>query len=184
MENSSSLIEHSVNKIHFVRQLLTQTLLISYPQWSVPGQDCVIEVQYRDGNKYCFLEFRTMEMAIAALQINDVTVLDTQLHVSRPTGFLDPAECEKVVKETEQELAKFRSGENDGLFLRQPGYTKLIAKIRSQQIIKGEQISDEVEKISIESSAYVCFENIITVSTLESNEKIYEQYNHVKSKIN
>merc|ERR1711879_589018 len=108
----------------FLKQLFTQTLLISYPQWSVAGQDCVVEVQYRGGNKYCFIEFRTMEMAVAALQVNGVTVLDTQLHVSRPTGFLDPAECEKLLKDTEEELTNFRSGEDDKLLLRQPGYSE------------------------------------------------------------
>merc|ERR1712039_557306 len=67
----------------FLKQLFTQTLLISHTQWNVPGQDPVVEIQYRDGNKYCFLELRTMEMASAALHVNGVTVLGAQLQVSR-----------------------------------------------------------------------------------------------------
>jgi len=90
------------------------------------------EVQYREGNKYCFLEFRTMDMATAALQVNGVMLMGTQLQVSRPTGFLDPVDCEKAVKDAEQELAKFRSGEDEGPLLRQPGYTELLAKIKGR----------------------------------------------------
>merc|ERR1711990_883311 len=118
----------------FLRQLFTQTLLISYPQWNVPAHDCVVEVQYRDGNKYCFLEFCTIEMATAALQVNGVTVLGSQLQVSRPTGFLEPNDCERAVKEAEQELCKFRSRQDEGPLLRQPGYLGLISKVQGQRL--------------------------------------------------
>merc|ERR1712050_687364 len=115
----------------FLRQLFTQTLLISYPQWNISGQDSVVEVQYRDGNKYCFLELRTIEMATAALQVNGVSVLGTQLQASHSTGYLDPSECERAVKEAEQELGRFLSREDEGPLLRQPGFSELVAKIKT-----------------------------------------------------
>lgn len=169
----------------FLRQLFTQTLLISYPQWNTPGQDCVVEVQYRDGNKYCFLEFRTMEMATAALQVNGVTVLDTQLQVSRPTGFLDPHECEKAVKESEQELVRFRSGEDEGPLLRQPGYAELVAKIKGQhtepdncRLQKFEETRTDID----EPSSYLSFDGIVAASSLDSSDEVLELYNDLRSK--
>lgn len=169
----------------FLRQLFTQTLLISYPQWNTPGQDCVVEVQYRDGNKYCFLEFRTMEMATAALQVNGVTVLDTQLQVSRPTGFLDPHECEKAVKESEQELVRFRSGEDKGPLLRQPGYAELVAKIKGQQTEPDSyhlQKSEETRVDIDEPSSYLSFDGIVAASSLDSSDEVLELYNDLRSK--
>merc|ERR1711904_475257 len=115
----------------FLKQLFTHTLAISYPQWNMSGQDSVIEVQYRDGNKYCFMELRTMEMATAALQVNGVCVLGTQIQVSRSIGFLDPMECEKAVKEVEKELTKFRSGDDETMLIRQPRFTELVNKIKA-----------------------------------------------------
>eukprot|EP00747_Dinoflagellata_sp_TGD_P153752 gnl/TRDRNA2_/TRDRNA2_177431_c1_seq1.p1 gnl/TRDRNA2_/TRDRNA2_177431_c1~~gnl/TRDRNA2_/TRDRNA2_177431_c1_seq1.p1 ORF type:complete len:392 (-),score=-1.51 gnl/TRDRNA2_/TRDRNA2_177431_c1_seq1:254-1429(-) len=167
----------------FLKKLFTQTLLISYPQWNVPGQECVVEVQYRGGNKYCFIEFRTIEMAVAALQVNGVTVLDTQLHVSRPTGFLDPNDCEKAAKDAEDELNEFRSGKNDEPLLRQPGYSDLITKIRDQQIM-ARQISLHENCIeSKDSSPYACLKNLVTASSMESDKELRALYDNVKGKI-
>jgi len=164
----------------FLKQLFTQTLVISYPQWNVPGQDSVVEVQHRDGNKYCFLELRTMEMATAALQINGVTVLGTQLQVSRSIGFLDPVECEKAVREVEHELARFRSGEDEGPLLRQPGYAELVAKIKGQC---GENLVHAEEFDSGMPSAYLSFDCIVTASSLDSSEEVQELYEDVKAKV-
>merc|ERR1711933_80889 len=162
----------------FLRQLFTQTLLISYPQWNFPGQDSVVEVQYRDGNKYCFLELRTMEMATAALQVNGVTVLGAQLQVSRSTGFLDPVDCEKAVKEAEQELARFRSGEDEGPLLRQLGYSDLVAKIKGQQI----ETNSHNDHIFDIHSTYLSFDGVVTASALDSVDEVQELYEDIKSK--
>jgi splicing factor U2AF subunit len=164
----------------FLKQLFTQTLVISYPQWNIPGQDSVVEVQHRDGNKYCFLELRTMEMATAALQINGVTVLGAQLQVSRSIGFLDPVECERAVKEVEQELIRFRSGEDEGPLIRQPGYAELVTKIKEHNtgIFKH---SDNLDSETL--SAYLSIDSIVTVSSLDSFEEVQELYEDVKAKV-
>eukprot|EP00746_Dinoflagellata_sp_MGD_P157259 gnl/MRDRNA2_/MRDRNA2_86163_c0_seq1.p1 gnl/MRDRNA2_/MRDRNA2_86163_c0~~gnl/MRDRNA2_/MRDRNA2_86163_c0_seq1.p1 ORF type:complete len:394 (+),score=25.56 gnl/MRDRNA2_/MRDRNA2_86163_c0_seq1:44-1225(+) len=162
----------------FLKQLFTQTLLIMYPQWNIPGQDCVVEVQYRDGNKYCFLEFCSMEMASAAIQVNGVNILDTQLQVSRPTGFLDPLECERAVHEAERELQKFRSGQDETPLLRQPGYSELVTKIKGPHF-RPESITNE-EKL-LESS-YLSFDGIVTAAGLDSVEEVKELYQDIKDK--
>lgn len=165
----------------FLKQLFTQTLLISYPQWNVPGQDCVVEVQYREGNKYCFLEFSSMEMASAALQVNGVTVLGTQLQVSRPTGFLDPNECEKAVKEAGQELARFRSGDDESPLLRQPGYNELLNKIKNHPV-SNHQTLDEFKSTSEDSSPYLSFDGIVTANALDSPQEVKELYEDIQDK--
>lgn len=97
----------------FIRQLFSQTLLISYPEWNVPGQDIIVDVQHKEGAKYAFVEFKAIEQAHAALQINGVSVLNTTLLVTRPQGFIDPADCDRAVEEAERQLAAFRRGEDE-----------------------------------------------------------------------
>jgi hypothetical protein len=165
----------------FLKQLFTQTLSISYPQWNTSGQDSVVEVQYRDGNKYCFLELRTIEMATAALQVNGVSVLGTQLQVSRSTGFLDPSECERAVKEVEQELARFLSREDEGPLLRQPGFAELVAKIKINQV----GIYQHHEKENLKSgllSEYLTLDCIITASSLNSAVQLQDILEDIKTK--
>jgi splicing factor U2AF subunit len=166
----------------FLKQLFTQTLLISYPQWNISGQDSVVEVQYRDGNKYCFLELRTIEMATAALQVNGVSVLGTQLQVSRSTGFLDPSECERAVKEVEQELARFLSREDEGPLLRQPGFAELVAKIKINQV--GIHLHSEKQNPSPGLlSEYLSLDCIITASSLNSVVQLQDILEDIKIKV-
>lgn len=158
----------------FLKQLFTQTLAMGYPQWNLQNQDFVVDVQYRDGNKYCFLEFRTMEMATAALQVNGVSVFGTQIHVSRSIGFLDPMECERAVKEVELDLTKFRSGDDQGPLQRQSGFTELIAKIKANYLIP----NDDTAMLS----SFLCFNSLVTPASLDSNEEVQELYEDIKIK--
>jgi RNA recognition motif-containing protein len=166
----------------FLKQLFTQTLLISYPQWNIPGQECVVEAQYRDGNKYCFLEFCSMEMASAALQVNGVTVMGSQLQVSRPTGFLDTVECERAVKEAERELIRFRTGEDETPLLRQPGYPDLVNKIRGSSVHGFKHTDKDLLSVE-EKTPYLAFNGIVTESALDSTEEVQELYQDIQEKV-
>ena len=124
----------------FLKTLFQETLRISVKEWDVlmqQGQEIVVDVQYRDGNKYAFLEFRTIEMATTAMQVDGLTVTlpggsTCTLQVARPTGYVDPVESERQLREAEEELRKFRSGEDETPLLRQPGGRELLNAYRLQ----------------------------------------------------
>lgn len=158
----------------FLKKLFTHTLKMGYPQWNINGQDFVVEVQYRDGNKYCFLEFRTIEMASAALQVNGVYILGSQIHVSRSIGYLDPIECEKAVKEAEYNLSKYRVGEDEGQLLCQTEFIELVNRIKNVDSMP----NDDITMLS----PFLSFDNIVTSCSLDSDKEIRDIYEDLKAK--
>merc|ERR1711904_133526 len=84
-------------------------------------------------------------------------------------------ECEKAVKEVEQELRRFRTGEDVGPLIRQLGFIDLVTNIKSSPL--------KINHDSSFCSPFLCLDGLVTASSLDSNHEVQELYEDIKVKV-
>ncbi|KXZ48038.1 hypothetical protein GPECTOR_31g402 [Gonium pectorale] len=99
-----------------LRQLFNTTLAAAFPAAAAPGNEPVVNVNLHSDGRYAFVEFRTPEMATAALALNaQVTLLGQTISVGRPSGYVDPSKAATAAQASAQALAAFQAGDMEGL---------------------------------------------------------------------
>ncbi|EFJ49883.1 hypothetical protein VOLCADRAFT_89331 [Volvox carteri f. nagariensis] len=91
-----------------LRQLFNTTLVAAFP---VTGSaEPVVNVNLHSDGRYAFVEFRTPEMATAALALNaQVQLLGQTISVGRPSGYVDPQKAAAAAQAAAQALAAFQN---------------------------------------------------------------------------
>lgn len=103
-----NLVPGAVNDMT-LRQLFSSALTSVFPQAATPGMEPVISVNLHSDGRYAFVEFRTPEMATAALSLNGVVqLLGQAISVGRPSGFVDPTKATQAAAAAAQALAAFQ----------------------------------------------------------------------------
>ncbi|GFR46356.1 hypothetical protein Agub_g7864 [Astrephomene gubernaculifera] len=97
-----------------LRQLFNTTLAAAFPV--SPGVEPVVNVNLHSDGRYAFVEFRSPEMATAALALNaQVQLLGQTISVGRPSGYVDPHKAAAAAQAAAQALAAFQAGDMDAL---------------------------------------------------------------------
>ncbi|GLI69369.1 hypothetical protein VaNZ11_013962 [Volvox africanus] len=93
-----------------LRQLFNTTLAAAFPVTG--GAEPVVNVNLHSDGRYAFVEFRTPEMATAALALNaQVQLLGQTISVGRPSGYVDPHKAAAAAQAAAQALAAFQAGD-------------------------------------------------------------------------
>ncbi|GLC45602.1 hypothetical protein PLESTB_001784400 [Pleodorina starrii] len=93
-----------------LRQLFNTTLAAAFPVSG--GAEPVVNVNLHSDGRYAFVEFRTPEMATAALALNaQVQLLGQTISVGRPSGYVDPHKASAAAQAAAQALAAFQAGD-------------------------------------------------------------------------
>ncbi|KAG2437667.1 hypothetical protein HYH02_011047 [Chlamydomonas schloesseri] len=99
-----------------LRQLFNATLLAAFPP-TAPGEpDPVSNVNLHSEGRYAFVEFRSPEMATAALALNNqVQLLGQTISVGRPSGYVDPSKAATAATAAAAALEAFQKGDMEQL---------------------------------------------------------------------
>ncbi|KAG2441448.1 hypothetical protein HXX76_003071 [Chlamydomonas incerta] len=99
-----------------LRQLFNATLLAAFPP-TAPGEpDPVAGVNLHSEGRYAFVEFRSPEMATAALALNNqVQLLGQTISVGRPSGYVDPSKAATAATAAAAALDAFQKGDMEQL---------------------------------------------------------------------
>jgi len=73
-----------------LKTLFDSAIRAAYPN-AAPGLPPVVAINMAADSKYCFVEFRSEEMATAAIQLNKLDLCGQPLNIARPQGYIDPA---------------------------------------------------------------------------------------------
>lgn len=74
-----------------LKAIFNSALMAAFPGSSIPGMEPVVAITRQSEGRYAFIEFRTPEMATAALQLNNqVTLHGKPMTVQRPQDYVDP----------------------------------------------------------------------------------------------
>ncbi|KAG2485483.1 hypothetical protein HYH03_015757 [Edaphochlamys debaryana] len=96
-----------------LKQLFNTTLVAAFP---AAGTDPVVAVNLHSDGRYAFVEFRSPEMATAALALNaQVQLLGQTISVGRPSGYVDPTKAAIAATAAAGALAAFQAGDMDAL---------------------------------------------------------------------
>jgi len=106
-----NLVPGAVNEPTLM-QLFNTALMVRFPGSNVPGMEPVIKVNLHSDGRYAFVEFRTPEMATAALDLSgQVQFLGQAMTVNRPSGYVDPNKASVAAQAAAQALQAFQRGD-------------------------------------------------------------------------
>ncbi|PNW71153.1 hypothetical protein CHLRE_16g695450v5 [Chlamydomonas reinhardtii] len=99
-----------------LRQLFNATLLAAFPPTQPGEADPVANVNLHSEGRYAFVEFRSPEMATAALALNNqVQLLGQTISVGRPSGYVDPSKAASAATAAAAALDAFQKGDMEQL---------------------------------------------------------------------
>ncbi|GAX80268.1 hypothetical protein CEUSTIGMA_g7706.t1 [Chlamydomonas eustigma] len=99
-----------------IMQVFNTALMVRFPGSNIPGMEPVIKVNMHSSGKYAFVEFRTPEMATAALDLNgQVQFMGQAMSVNRPSGYVDPGKAAVAAAAATHALSAFQQGGYTGI---------------------------------------------------------------------